>query len=116
MCLSLIVAVATGTLIVQPAAAEDCKFHSFQTTGDWEEVDSMEYTWCFIFPVVGTIKGQQLSCSNEGDVRTTNDIWGMAIPDSARTSGLLYSKQRRAKSMRTNGACSNSLLFLKARY
>ncbi len=76
MCLSLIVAVAAGTLIVQPAAAEDCEFHSFQTTGEWEQVDSEEFTWCFIFPVVGTINGDQLSCSNEADFRTTNDIWG----------------------------------------
>lgn len=74
--LLIIVAAAFGTFFVQPAAAEDCKFQSFQTTGEFEDVESPDYDLCVTLPVVGTIKGELLSCINFADVFPTDEIWG----------------------------------------
>jgi len=77
--LVVIASVAMGALLMQPAAAENCKFHKIQLLADTFVVLEQPlpgFDWCGIGRVVGTINGHHTSCINFDDIKFSDDIWG----------------------------------------
>lgn len=77
--LVVIISVALGAFLIQPAAAENCQFHKMQLLNDtfviFEE-PLPGFDWCGRGRVLGTINGYTTSCLKWDDIKFSDDIWG----------------------------------------